>query len=80
MAKVKAVKFHSDFCEDGKIKYPAGSVLPQTEELLRCVALNFAEVVSVDEKALVEPEMILQPAEPEVEQPAARSEIGSDTF
>jgi hypothetical protein len=50
MAKIKAVKFHSDYCQDGKIKYPAGTLLPENEELLRCVALNFAEVVSIDEK------------------------------
>jgi hypothetical protein len=81
MAKIKAVKFHTDFCEAGKIKYPAGTVLPQTEELLRCVALNFGEVVSVDEKALVEPEMDLRADKPEVDQPETKPEVQSfDTF
>lgn len=50
MAKIKAVKFHTDFCENGKIKYPAGTVVPVSDETERCVALNFAEFVSLDEK------------------------------
>ena len=55
MAKIKAVKFHTDYCEEGEIKYPAETVLAQTEEALRCVALNFAEIVSVDDKTVTDP-------------------------
>lgn len=55
MAKVKAVKFHSDFCENGAIKYPAGTVLKKNDESMRCVALNFAEEESIDEKLITDP-------------------------
>lgn len=55
MAKIKAVKFHTDYCEEGEIKYPVGTVLAQTDEALRCVALNFAEIVSVDDKTVSDP-------------------------
>lgn len=49
MAKVKAVLFHSDFCQDGEIKFKAGNAYPKTHETERCVTLNFGDVASVDE-------------------------------
>ena len=49
MAKIKAVKFHSDFCESGKIKYAAGATEPLDDDTHRCVALNFAEIVTIDD-------------------------------
>ena len=55
MAKIKAVKLHTDFCEDGVIKYPAGTTLSQNDESTRLVALNFGEVITVDEKLVTDP-------------------------
>ena len=49
MAKVKAVLFHSDFCQDGEIKFKAGNAYPKTPETERCVTLNFGDITSVDE-------------------------------
>ena len=56
MAKIKAVKFHSDFCESGEIKFAAGKCYPKNAETDRCVALNFGDVVSVDEKLVTDPQ------------------------
>lgn len=72
MAKIKAIKFHTDFCEQGSIKFPAGSIVPETDETLRCVALNFAEQVTLDEKQLIDPSAVIASAEKaEAEQPEA---------
>jgi len=59
MAKVKAVKFHSDFCELGVIKYEAGKSYVKDEETDRCVLLNFGEVVTIDDKQLATPQLAL---------------------
>ena len=54
MAKIKAVLFWSDFCEDGKIKFEAGKNYPKNAETERCILLNFGEDVSVDKKQITE--------------------------
>lgn len=56
MAKIKAVKFHSDFCEQGEIKYEAGKTYPKNSDTERCVILNFGEVVTVEEKIVIDPQ------------------------
>jgi hypothetical protein len=54
MAKVKAVTFHTDFCELGEIKYVAGNSYAQNADTDRCVTLNFGFTTSVD-STLVSP-------------------------
>ncbi len=69
MAKIKVAQFHSDFCESGEIKYAAGTTAPIDEDTRRCVALNFADIVTIDDgknskKLATEPvvEPIVEPA------------------
>lgn len=61
MAKIKAVEFHSDYCEQGRIKFKAGKAYAKNSETERCVTLNFGEVVSIDENLVMQP----QPTEAE---------------
>jgi len=49
MAKVK---FHSDFCEAGEIKFAAGKTYPETTETTRCIALGFAELIKQNKKEM----------------------------
>jgi hypothetical protein len=63
MAKVKAVQFHSDFCEAGLIKFQAGKIYAKDEATTRCVLLNFGEEITVDEAQMASTKA------PEVTQP-----------
>lgn len=55
MSRVKAIKFHSDFCSEGEIRFQSGKAYAKTDETKRCLELNFGEEVSVDESELSQP-------------------------
>ena len=55
MAKVKAYKFHSDYCLEGEIRYDSGKAYAKTDDIKRCFDLNFCEEVTIDESELSKP-------------------------